>query len=121
MPFFTWLFEYIAGISWQIVVISVVFYFKDDIKIILQRCTGFNMPGGIAVQMAQFIEPIKEKGIDEQSKQKNEGQNLEIKPKAEHNSHNDLLLQIDTLQKLLDFERIFRVIYGSQLNFLGHD
>lgn len=128
--------EYVKVIIWPVIISGFLFYFKNNIRGLIDRITIIKGPGGTEIRAEQERKIEKqEEGIekisDENIKKDLQVQIEEVKKTYEEelskekkaNTNKDkiisnLLEQLSFKSLQLEFEQIYRLIFGSQIDLL---
>lgn len=115
--------DYLKVLIWPLVISGFIIYFKKNIRNLIDRITNIKGPGGteIRAEQQQRVED-QEEGIEKISKGdvKNDLQLSEEKKASTDKDQiiNNLLEQLSSKSLQLEFEQIYRLIFGSQIDLL---
>ncbi len=117
----TLILEYIQTLVWPSVIFVLIFTFKTNFSGLLDRLAEFSLPGGVTGKINPQAQQQDTKPEDSIDKSADFTQLLTEKEEqlAEFVTSNVGLEQkISTLEIELDFERIYNIIFASQIDLL---
>lgn len=129
------LLEYIKVLIYPVIIVATLFYYRKNFTSFIDRLWKLKFPGGeleaekqIEAQELEKTEPMSIKELEDlfddgdlvQNVKENYEKILEDTKKSNEETINNLLNEIAIRDLVIDFEKIYKVIFGSQISLLQH-
>ncbi len=113
--------EYIKVLIWPSVIFVLIFTFRSNFSGLLDRLAEFSLPGGVSGKInpqVQQQDTKSDNSIDQNLEFTQLLTEKENQITAVQISNDDLKQKLSTAEIELDFERIYSVIFASQIDLL---
>lgn len=117
--------EYLTVLRWPVIVVAILIVFRQNLANMIDRIISVKLPGGGSVdfnaQQQIVADATSSVQIDEGDLREFKDQvekPVQTAPEIKNESKDDLLQKLNFAEIELEFERIFRIMFGTQLEVI---